>query len=49
MKKLLHLLLAGLLLVTTAATAAAPYANNRAPLREKKDGSATSCSARPTG
>ena len=35
MKKLLHLLLAGLLLVTTAATAAAPYANNRAPLREK--------------
>lgn len=40
MKKLIHLLLAslllaGLLLATTAATAAAPYANNRAPLREK--------------
>ena len=35
MKKLMSLLLAGLLLVTTAATAAAPYANNRAPLREK--------------
>ena len=31
----MSLLLAGLLLVTTAATAAAPYANNRAPLREK--------------
>ena len=30
MNKLIHLLLA-----TTAATAAAPYANNRAPLREK--------------
>lgn len=66
MKKLIHLLLAslllaGLLLATTAATAAAPYANNRAPLREKpfvklrwapsapKGGSATSCSVRPTG
>ena len=35
MKKLIHLLLASLLLATTAATAAAPYANNRAPLREK--------------
>ena len=50
MKKLMSLLLAGLLLATAAATAAAPYANNRAPLREKpKDGSATSCSVRPTG
>ena len=35
MKKLMSLLLAGLLLATAAATAAAPYANNRAPLREK--------------
>ena len=35
MKKLMSLLLAGLLLTTAAATAAAPYANNRAPLREK--------------
>lgn len=31
----MSLLLAGLLLATAAATAAAPYANNRAPLREK--------------